>query len=138
MNFAAIGNQVKISITNNWEKVAVGYQVTVLPVVRVAFQALSHLTGPIGAHIILGGFSIGLFYIGHQVWHKKMGTWEENQQKVTVGPKNRVMQLMLRITGLCEMLLAATIAGGLVAIAGGTTALALGVTSGITLLGMLV
>lgn len=143
MDFIRIGDHLKSGLTQGWLKVAFGYQSAIIPPVRVAFNAISRMTGPIGAHVTLGAAAIGLFYLGRSVWNMKMGTFVQNQPDaeaaiVKRGPNTRLLQLMMRIAGLFEMLLAATIAGGLIAIAGGSTPLAIGVTSGIALLGMFV
>jgi hypothetical protein len=138
MDLANIGNQIKTSLTGSWQKVTIVYQSSIIPVVRVIFNTLNRLTGPIGAHLILGGFALGLFYMGRQIWRMKMGTYLENDKLVIIGPQNRLLQIMLRIAGVAEMLLAATIVGGLIVVAGGPTALALGATATIGLIGLFV
>jgi len=142
-----LGDQIKSGLTHDWLKVgwlkiASGYQHSVLIPIRFGFNAISRITGPYGAYAALGGVAIGLYYLGHSIWHMKMRPRVEQQEGQAVvverGPKSRLLQVMMRIAGLFEMVIASAITGGLIAIAGGSTPLAIGVTGGITLLGMFV
>lgn len=137
-----IGDQIKSGLTHGWLKVTTGYQYSIVPPIRFSFNAISRVTGPYGAYAALGGAAIGFFYLGHSIWHMKMGPRVEHQRGDAIvierGPKSRLLQIMMRIAGLFEMFVASAIAGGLAAIAGVSTPIAVGITGGISLLGMLV
>lgn len=146
MDALLLSDQIKSGLTqglaNGWLKIATGYQCSIVSPIRFGFNAISRITGPYGAYAVFGGASIGIFYLGHRFWHMKMGPRVEQQQGKAVvierGPKSHLLQLMMRIVGLFEMFFAAAITGALVAIAGGSTPLSIGITGGITLLGILV
>jgi hypothetical protein len=109
--------QIRSGFPSGWQKIACN---PLAPAVRVAFNALSYLIGPIGAHLVLGSAAIGLWYLGHSAWNVK----ERDKFSMT--------------RALVEIALAAGIIGSLIVIGGGSTALSFGVASGIALVGVFV
>lgn len=142
MDALLISDQIKSGLTQGWLKIITGYQCSVVRPIRLGFKAINHITGPYGAYAALGGAALGLFYLGHRIRHMKMGPRIEKQHGKAVvvkkGPKSHLLQLMLRMAGIFEMFLSAAMAGGLAATAGVSIPVALGITGGVTLLGILV
>lgn len=142
MDIGNVGDQVKTSITSGWEKIAAGYHSLIVPPVRIIFDKISPTTGPVGAHVVLGGAAAGLFYLGYRIWHMKfeeVGNRPDGTPTLTVrGPKSRTMQIAFRILGLAAIFSSALIVGCQVAIGGGGAALSLGVTSAIALAGWII